>query len=312
MSDFDENMDPLDPRFVDAVLARARQRASAPEPPAPEPNEVPHVPAPAPAPMPEHVGVTPVAPRSEVAAPATRVEPLGAPAEPHLELSPPTTAVRTDVIDREDAIGPSDLDDEDDGDDSGRRTRNAIEWIAVAVGAVIVAFLIRAFLLQAFYIPSESMEPTLRKNDRILVNKLSYKLHDINRGDLVVFEKPPNEPASDINDLIKRVIARPNETIELHTDGTITIDGLLLNEPYLVDGQAPGPMTMARDEFVEGACTNPLPESTKCTLGEGFIFVMGDNRNHSHDSRAFGPIDEELVVGRAFVKVWPLSEIGFL
>jgi signal peptidase I len=156
------------------------------------------------------------------------------------------------------------------------------------------------------------MEPTLRENDRILVNKLSYKLHDINRGDLVVFEKPPNEPASDINDLIKRVIARPGETIELHTDGTITIDGRLLEEPYLADGQAPGPMTMTRDVFVEGACTNPIVETTKCTLGEGFVFVMGDNRNHSHDSRMFGPIDEDLVVGRAFVKVWPLSKLGFL
>jgi signal peptidase I len=205
-----------------------------------------------------------------------------------------------------------DLDEDDDEDDARRRTRNAVEWIAVAVGAVIVAFLIRAFLLQAFYIPSESMEPTLRENDRILVNKLSYKLHDINRGDLVVFEKPPNEPASDINDLIKRVIARPGETIELHTDGTITIDGRLLEEPYLADGQAPGPMTMTRDTFVDGACTNPIVETTKCTLGEDFVFVMGDNRNHSHDSRMFGPIDEDLVVGRAFVKVWPLSKIGFL
>jgi signal peptidase I len=202
--------------------------------------------------------------------------------------------------------------EDDDGDDDGRRARNVIEWIAVALGAVVVAFLIRAFLLQAFYIPSESMEPTLRKNDRILVNKLSYKVHDINRGDLVVFEKPPNEPASDINDLIKRVIARPGETIELHTDGTITIDDRLLSEPYLADGQAPGPLTMTRDQFVDGACTNPISESTRCTVGDGFVFVMGDNRNHSHDSRAFGPIDEDLVVGRAFVKVWPLSKIGFL
>jgi signal peptidase I len=156
------------------------------------------------------------------------------------------------------------------------------------------------------------MEPTLRENDRILVNKLSYKLHDINRGDLVVFEKPPNEHESNINDLIKRVIARPHETIELHTDGTITIDGLLLTEPYIASANEPGPMVMSRDLFVDGACTNPVAETTKCTLGEGYIWVMGDNRAHSHDSRMFGPIDDDLVVGRAFIKVWPLSKIGFL
>jgi signal peptidase I len=206
------------------------------------------------------------------------------------------------------------LDDDHDDEDAEnrRRTRNIVEWIAVAVGAVVVAFVIRAFLLQAFYIPSESMEPTLRENDRILVNKLSYKLHDINRGDLVVFEKPPNERASDINDLIKRVIAKPGETIELHTDGTITIDDRLLTEPYIADANDPGPMTMQRDNFVDGACTNPVSETTKCAIGEGFVFVMGDNRGHSHDSRAFGPIDEDLVVGRAFVKVWPLSGFGLL
>jgi len=217
----------------------------------------------------------------------------------------------------EDERDPHDLDaddvlDEDDDDSASRRTRSIVEWIAVAVGAVVVAFLIRAFLLQAFYIPSESMEPTLKENDRILVNKLSYKLHDVNRGDLVVFEKPENEPTGNINDLIKRAIALEGETIELHPDGTITIDGRLLNEPYLRDGQPPGQMTMSRDAFVDGACTNPVTESTRCTVGEGFVWVMGDNRDHSHDSRAFGPIDEDLIVGRAFVKVWPLSGIGFL
>jgi signal peptidase I len=295
----DEHIDPLDPRFVEAVLARARQRA---------------VPIPPVAAMPVDAPPAPVSANPAVDFPQAEPPPASPPPAEHLtayeapEAYEPAAFPGGSFVDDE----PTDLDEDDEDDDAGRRTRNAVEWIAVAVGAVVVAFLIRAFLLQAFYIPSESMEPTLRKNDRILVNKLSYKFHDINRGDLVVFEKPPNEPASDINDLIKRVIARPNETIELHTDGTITIDGRLLTEPYLREGQPPGQMTMARDEFVEGACTNPASETTKCTLGEGFIWVMGDNRDHSHDSRAFGPIDDDLVVGRAFVKVWPLSKLGFL
>ena len=89
--------------------------------------------------------------------------------------------------------------------------RSLIEWVAVAVGALVVALLIKAFLLQAFYIPSESMTDTLNVNDRVLVNKLSYRIGDIERGDIVVFEKPPTAPGS-ITDFIKRVAALPGET----------------------------------------------------------------------------------------------------
>jgi signal peptidase I len=305
VSDHDEPIDPLDPRFVDAILARARRRAAPGDRTAEDvlPEDKPFAPP-----------ATPFAPpATPFAPPATPVDAPSVESAPYAAASPTAfTSTPTFDADTVDLGEPTDLDDDDD-EDRNRRTRNAVEWIAVAVGAVVVAFLIRAFLLQAFYIPSESMEPTLYENDRILVNKLSYKLHDINRGDLVVFEKPPNEPANDINDLIKRVIALEDETIELHSDGTITIDGRLLNEPYLRDGLlSTNTTTMSRSEFVEGACTNPVSETTKCTLGDGFVWVMGDNRDHSHDSRAFGPIDEDLVVGRAFVKVWPLSEIGFL
>jgi signal peptidase I len=315
VSDLDEPIDPLDPRFVEAVLARARQRAVPTDAPPAEPVAA-EPPATPPA---TTVPVVPTAPTPPAAVQVPPAVPTPAPdPAPFPERAVAARAPVYEPVPLLDGGGggddtPTDLyDDDEHGDDADRRTRNIVEWIAVAIGAVVVAFLIRAFLLQAFYIPSESMEPTLRENDRILVNKLSYKLHDINRGDLVVFEKPPNEPASDINDLIKRVIARPGETIELHDDGTITIDDRLLSEPYLRDGQEPGQMSMARDAFVEGACTNTVAEITRCTVGEDFVWVMGDNRNHSHDSRAFGPINQDLVVGRAFVKVWPLSKIGFL
>jgi signal peptidase I len=165
--------------------------------------------------------------------------------------------------------------------------------------------LIRAFVLQAFYIPSESMEPTLYKNDRIMVNKLSYHLHDVRRGDLIVFRRPPNMAQTDINDLIKRVIALPNETIELR-GSDIYIDDQKLTEPYL----AAGTPTINLG-WVTG-CANPSTERTKCLVPPGHVFVMGDNRTHSSDGRVFGPIDEDLIVGRAFVRIWPPSKLGFL
>src|SRR3954451_7723473 len=86
--------------------------------------------------------------------------------------------------------------------------RNAVEWVVIAGGALLVAFVIKTFLLQAFYIPSLSMAPTLKINDRVLVNKLSYDLHPIHRGDVVVFESPPND-GSATKDLIKRVVGLP-------------------------------------------------------------------------------------------------------
>jgi signal peptidase I len=176
------------------------------------------------------------------------------------------------------------------------RTRSSaksiLEWLGVILGALLVALLIKTFLLQAFYIPSRSMEPTLRIGDRVLVNKLSYKMHDINRGDIVVFERPPDEPPDAIKDLIKRVIALPGETISSQ-NGKVFIDGRPLDEPYLE----------------AGTMTENLPPTL---VPEGHVFVMGDNRSDSRDSRYFGPIEEELVVGRAFVRIWPITHLGFL
>ena len=93
--------------------------------------------------------------------------------------------------------------------------RSAVEWIAVIGGAVVVALVVKTFLFQAFYIPSPSMSPTLVQNDRVLVNKLAYHFHDVHRGDVVVFERPPTEPSEEIKDLIKRVIALPGERVSI-------------------------------------------------------------------------------------------------
>src|SRR6202011_2692996 len=108
--------------------------------------------------------------------------------------------------------------------------RNTIEWVVIIGAALLVALVIKSFLFQAFYIPSESMEPTLRPGDRVLVNKLSYDLHAIHRGDIVVFKRPPSE-ANDptIKDLIKRVIGLPGETIS-GSGGQVYINGKVLKE----------------------------------------------------------------------------------
>jgi signal peptidase I len=171
-------------------------------------------------------------------------------------------------------------------------TGSIIEWVAVVGGALVVALVIRAFFLAAFYIPSESMVPTLEKGDRVLVNKLSYKLHDVHRGDVVVFERPPNEPDNGIKDLIKRVIALPGETIEVR-DCKVLINGNALDEPYVKEWSR--------------TCT-----AAPKVVGNNEVFVMGDNRDDSQDSRFFGPISQNLIVGRAFVIVWPLTNIGWL
>ena len=169
--------------------------------------------------------------------------------------------------------------------------RNVVEWVVIAGGALLVAFVIKTFLLQAFYIPSLSMAPTLKINDRVLVNKLSYDLHPIHRGDVVVFESPPNE-GSATKDLIKRVIGLPGETVESR-DGHILINGVVLKEPYL------GPDVV----------TGPLE---KITVAPGHYWVMGDNRPNSRDSRFFGAIPKSLIIGRAFVRVWPVTSFNLL
>lgn len=183
--------------------------------------------------------------------------------------------------------------------------RSLIEWVAVAVGALAVALLIKAFLLQAFFIPSASMDDTLAVNDRVLVNKLSYVFGDVERGDIIVFDRP-ERAGGNIEDFIKRVIALPGETVTF-VGGEVFIDGQRLQEPY-VDGAMTNPDA---GSIVSEGCVN-VPAPDTCTLAAGWLFVMGDNRDNSTDSRVFGPIEEDTIVGRAFLKVWPLGDIGFL
>ena len=188
---------------------------------------------------------------------------------------------------------PQLLDDHED--EKAHNPRKVLtEWGVIVVVAIIVALIVKTFVFQVFYIPSESMDPTLKVSDRVAVNKLSYKMHDVNRGDIVVFERPPNEAAADpaIKDLIKRVIALPGEKVEGH-DGKVWINDKALDEPYLPNG-------MTTLDFKAQ------------TIEPGHYWVMGDNRHRSKDSRVFGAIHEDLIVGRAFVRIWPVQSVSLL
>jgi signal peptidase I len=173
--------------------------------------------------------------------------------------------------------------------------RNLAEWVAIVVGAIVVALLVKTFLVQAFRIPSASMEDTLLIGDRVMVNKLSYRLHDVNPGDVIVFDRPEGLPggAQEPEDLIKRVIGLPGDTLQT-VDGKVLRNGEPLDEPYL----KPGSTTTGIEQPVT------IPADT--------VWVMGDNRNNSSDSRVFGPVSQTSIVGRAFVIMWPPSQFSGL
>jgi len=181
-----------------------------------------------------------------------------------------------------------------------------LEWVVLIVVALGIAFLIKSFLFQAFYIPSESMTPTLQVGDRVLVNKLSYDLHDVNRGDIIVFEAPPAARSDGIEDLVKRTVGLPGDTVTGDDSGGVVVNGRRLDEPYLPEG------TPSRFSDVPPGCDPPPNGAPGCVVPEGHLFMMGDNREASKDSRVFGPINENAVVGRVFVRIWPLSNLGLL
>ena len=180
------------------------------------------------------------------------------------------------------------------------------------VVALVVAVLIKTFLIQAFFIPSGSMNDTLLEGDRVMVNKLAYRFGDPARGDVIVFNSPMLADgdgetifgalvrhvaeslglSSPDSALIKRIIALGGETIEVR-ENQVYVDGEPLDEPYLKEGSF-------------------MPDYGPFAVPEGWVFVMGDNRSSSSDSRVFGPIEEGEIVGRAFARVWPPSRWGGL
>ena len=178
--------------------------------------------------------------------------------------------------------------------------RLLVEWIAVAAVSLVLALVLRTFIVQAFFIPSISMHPTLHIGDRIVVDKLGYRFREVSKGDIVVFSKP--DTTSDIKELIKRVVAVGGDTFEID-EGAVRVNGVPLDEPYL----QPGVVTLPKSAML--GCGN-ASMTDRCEVPEGMILVLGDNREASQDGRFFGPVDVDMVVGRAFLRIWPPGSVG--
>lgn len=183
------------------------------------------------------------------------------------------------------------------------KLRGFLEWISVIGVALAVAIVIRVFLLQQFYISGPSMETTMFSDNRVLVNKLAYRLGEIDRGDVVVFDRAiPNGNEIQHDDLIKRVIALGGETVSI-SKCVVYIDGVELPEPYLPKRDT---------EMTDPADRCSTVDMEAIVLETDEIFLMGDNRPQSFDSRMFGPIKKDLIIGQAFVLLWPLGEFKIL
>ena len=195
------------------------------------------------------------------------------------------------------------VDDDQDDDDTAeqaaaQRHRALFDWAVVIVVALLVAFLVRTFVLAHFVVDGTSMFSTLHDDDRVFVNKLSYRLHDPNRGDVVVLhqdaEKDGASPSVISSSGSSPCPARPSRSAAARCSSTAQT----LEEPYL-DPEVVTP----------GNCGGDL---APITIPEDHVFVMGDNRGGSQDSRALGPIEEDDLVGRAFVVFWPQSHWQWL
>lgn len=189
-----------------------------------------------------------------------------------------------------------------------------VELPGLLLTALVVAVLVKTFLVQPFYIPSESMLPTIEINDRVMVNKLAYRFGEPQVGDIVVLLNPgltPEQLEETIpeavirsvleavgvrtrgeDDLIKRVVAVGGDTVSV-SEGVLHIDGEVVEEPFLAAGTV-------------------MSDFAPVTVPSEHVFVMGDNRNSSLDSRRFGAVPEEEIVGKAVVRIWPLDRLGGL
>lgn len=182
-------------------------------------------------------------------------------------------------------------------------TKTLRDWFLVILLALGAALLVRVYVLQQFYISGPSMESTLFGNNRVLVNKLSYRLHSIHRGDVVVFDRVTTSDGAVVHDdLIKRVIALPGDTVEIK-NCIVVVNSRPTVESYLDKDVL---------DFTDPVNRCRVANLPVQTVPNKKIFVMGDNRPESFDSRSFGPISESLVVGRAFAIVWPLNRISTL
>jgi len=163
-----------------------------------------------------------------------------------------------------------------------------IEVVVIVAAAFAIALLVQWLLIKPFTIHQVSMQPTLMEGDRILINRLTYHFRDPQAGDVVVFNSPINKD----EDLVKRVVAVEGDEVAIH-DGSLYVNGVAQEEPYLLEQDFRG-------------------EETEVLVPAGQVFVLGDNRNNSGDSRIFGPIPRDSIIGSGFVIYWPIRHWGGL
>ncbi|WMM32399.1 signal peptidase I [Shouchella clausii] len=167
-------------------------------------------------------------------------------------------------------------------------------WVKAIAIALILAFVVRTFVMTSFEVRGVSMVPTAHDGERFIVNKLSYQFGEPERFDLIVFH------ATEEDSYIKRVIGLPGDTIRFEDD-ILYINGEQIEEPYLEEAKAAysGPAYTEDYSFEE-------------TVPENHVFVMGDNRPASLDSRVIGPVNEDEIIGKVGLRFWPVSEFGYM
>ncbi len=169
------------------------------------------------------------------------------------------------------------------------------EIVETLVLTLIIFFVIQTFVAQPYRVEMSSMERSFEEGQYVLVDKLTPRWDAYSRGDVIVFDPPAAFESDRRTPFIKRVIGLPGETVEVH-DGKVWINGTALDEPYVFDGQP----------------TETTGDASRWVIGDGQLFVMGDHRAASSDSRSFGPILRDSVIGRAWMRYWPLDTFGIL
>lgn len=173
-----------------------------------------------------------------------------------------------------------------------------LSYVIPIAAAVVVALLMRAFVIEPYRVPTGSMLDTIQLDDMIWAEKVSYRTHGPQQGDVVTFLNPADKDVT----LVKRVIATGGQTVDLQ-DGKVVVDGVALDEPYTNDRPS-----YPLDTYYKGTGKITYPY----TVPEGSVWVMGDNRTNSRDSRYFGAVPLSDVTGRAMFVLWPLSDAHWL
>jgi signal peptidase I len=176
-----------------------------------------------------------------------------------------------------------------------------LEIVETLVLTLIIFVVIQNFVAQPYQVKMDSMERTLEPGQYLLVDKLTPRFATYRRGDIVVFD-PPTDSVGNGTPFIKRVIGEPGDTVEIRDDGLVYVNGTALDEPYVYSDEVGGPPQATRVSL----------EQASWTIAAGEFFLMGDHRSDSSDSRVFGPVAGDRIIGRAWLRYWPIDTFGVL